>query len=121
MSDPLKSFFDELEKISREVQLNPSEKRQQAVQFAGLGLSTIPAMEALKSKIQTGKWVPRGMTGKRFLAGAGLGGIFWGGALPFAHHLIARRNIEKAESRRDAERELKKLTQHAPLAGVPDG
>ena len=100
--------LDELTKIS--IKLTPGEKRQQAVQFAGLGLATVPAMSAVTNKIQTGKWLPSSAKSpKRWLAGALAQGLFWGGALPAAHHLLARRNLSRAAEDRSAAKELKSL------------
>jgi len=110
MKSGLTHIVDRFEKIAKETQLTPSEKRQQAIQFAGLGMAALPAIESVKSRIQQGSWIPKGMTRGRFLAGSALGGLFWGGLLPAAHHRIARYNLRNAEIRADAEKELKNLT-----------
>lgn len=108
MTLSLASFVDELEKISAAVRLSPEEKRRQAVQFASLGLGTIPGLAMAQQKIRTGRWLPKSGKG-RFLAAAGLGGAFWGGLLPTLQHGIARTNIAKAQARLSAEKEMRTL------------
>jgi hypothetical protein len=108
MTLSLESFVDELEKISAEVGLTPGEKRRQAAQFAGLGVTTLPALASIQERVRTGRWLPKSGRG-RFLAAAGLGGLFWGGALPHLQHGIARTNIAKARARMAAEKEMKAL------------
>jgi hypothetical protein len=108
MTLSLESFIDELEKISAAVQLTPGEKRRQALQFAGLGVATLPQLAMAQQKIRTGRWLPKSGRG-RFLAAAGLGGLFWGGMLPHLQHGIARTNISKAQARLAAEREMRAL------------
>lgn len=101
------TFFDELEKIA--VTMTPEEKRRQALQFAALGMGTIPTMSALSSKIMTGKWLPAGVGLRRWLPATAATGLFWGGALPALQHAIARTNIHKAQARLQAEKELRRL------------
>ena len=116
MSDIFSSCLEELTKIS--VQLTKGEKRRQALQFLGLGMTTLPALATAQSKITSGRWVPKGMRPSRFFGGAALGGAFWGGALPALQHLIARSNIHKSERRLAAQRELKRLTPGGPATAV---
>jgi len=106
-SPSLHSFIDELEKIA--VQLTSDEKKRQALQFAGLGAVTVPAMSALSSKMMTGKWKPPSVSWKRWLPASVATGLFWGGGIPALQHQIARANIRKAEDRVEAQKELKKL------------
>jgi len=90
------------------VALNPEEKRRQAMQFAALGLGTVPGLAIAQNRIRTGNWLPK--TGRgRFLAAAGLGGAFWGGLLPTLQHGIARSNLSGAQSRVAAEKEMRSL------------
>lgn len=103
------AFLDELQKMASEVKLNPSEKRHQALQFAGLGVTALPALALAQEKIRTGRWIPRGSNPKRFLGAAALGGLFWGGALPYLQHAIARTNLSKARARMSAEKEMQHL------------
>jgi hypothetical protein len=103
------SFIDELQKIAKEVELSPEEKRRQALQFAALGTATVPAMGALSSKMMTGKWMPKGVSPRRWLPAAAATGLFWGGALPTMQHMIARKNIRSAGNRVAAEREMQRL------------
>ncbi len=91
------------------VSLTAAEKRRQALQFAGLGVGTIPALSMVQSKIQSGKWFPKGMARGRFLGAAALGGAFWGGALPAAQRYLAKGNIEGAKERVEVSKELKSL------------
>ncbi len=108
MSNWFSSCFDELTKIA--VRLTSEEKRRQAVQFAALGTTTVPAMELAKTRLQTGRWLPAGVKGfRRYIPGALAGGLFWGGALPTAQHFLARGNIQKARERVAAKKELKSL------------
>lgn len=114
MIGSLNSFIDELEKIS--AQLNAAEKRQQALQFAGLGAVTVPAMAAASNKMMTGKWLPSGVPGKtglkrfgRWAPAAVATGLFWGGALPSIQHMLAQRNLRKAGDRVESQQVLKKL------------
>jgi hypothetical protein len=109
MTLSLESFVDELEKISAEVTLSPGEKRRQALQFAGLGVAALPALAMAQQKIRSGGWFPKGVGRGRFLGAAGLGGLFWGGALPYLQHGIARANIARARARAAAEQEMKTL------------
>lgn len=108
------SFIDGLLKVA--VKLEPNEKRRQAMQFAALGLGTVPALAFAQHRIREGRWLPKSGKG-RFLAAAGLGGAFWGGLLPTLQHGIARANISKAKGRVKAEREMKALVPGG-VAGV---
>ena len=99
--------LNELTKIS--VSLTIGEKRRQALQFAGLGVATIPALAMAQSKIQSGKWFPKGMSRGRVPGAAALGGAFWGGALPAARRYLAKGNIEGAKERVEVSKELKSL------------
>lgn len=109
MTLSLESFIDELEKISAAVRLSPEEKRHQALQFAGLGVTALPGLAMAQQKIRTGGWLPKGTSRGRFLGAAGLGGLFWGGALPYMQHGIARANISRARGRMAAEKEMRAL------------
>lgn len=108
MTLSLGSFIDELEKISAAVRLSPGEKRRQALQFAGLGVTALPGLAMAQQKIRSGRWLPNAGRGK-FLGAAALGGLFWGGALPYLQHGIARANIAGARSRMAAEKEMRTL------------
>lgn len=96
--------------------LNPEEKRRQAMQFAALGLGTVPGLALAQNKIRQGTWLPKSGKG-RFLAAAGVGGAFWGGLLPTLQHGIARGNLARAQSRARAEKEMKSLVPGG-VAGV---
>ena len=112
MSERLKRVREQLEKAAAAptTGLNEQEKRTQALQFAGLGGALLPALEVAKSKIQGGRWIPKGMASKaRFLGGAVAGGLFWGGALPAIQHQLAQSNMRKSRIRRAATQELKQL------------
>jgi len=99
------------------VKLTPQEKRRQALQFAGLGMATIPGLALAQNKIREGRWLPK--SGKlRFLAAAGLGGAFWGGVLPTIQHGIAQSNLSKARARVRAEKELHALAGPQPVHSV---
>ena len=122
MKDWLPSCLDEISKIAAyvrdsEVKLNPAEKRKQMLQFAGLGATLVPAMSATSSKMMTGKWMPKGVSPKRFWPAAVATGLFWGGAMPTIQHAMARSNLQKARQRISAEKELRALAPavaHAP-------
>ncbi len=116
MSDMFSACFEELIKIS--VRLTKGEKRRQALQFAGLGVTALPTLAATQSKIMTGRWIPKGTRPHRFLGAAALGGAFWGGALPTFQHMIARSNIHKSQRRLEAQRELKRLAPEGPATAV---
>jgi hypothetical protein len=108
MTLSLESFFDELEKISA-VNLTTGEKRKQMAQFAGLGAVTLPALALSQEKVRTGRWFPKGVSKKRTLGAAAIGGLFWGGALPLVRRAIAKSNVNEAKDRIAAGRELRKL------------
>lgn len=86
--------------------LNESDRNRQALQFTGLALGTVPLVTGLSSKIQTGKFLPRGVPLKKWAPAAAATGLFWGGALPFMQHAIAQSNLTKARHRVAAEKEL---------------
>jgi hypothetical protein len=110
MTMSLESFLDELEKISAAITLTPEEKSQQMLQFAGTGAATYPAVSALASKIQSGRWLDSGAKSpSRWLAGKATQGLLFGGALPAIRHAIERANVGKARSRMEAEREMVRL------------
>lgn len=100
--------LNELIKIS--VRLTSDEKRRQALQFAGLGVTSLPTVALAQTKVQTGKWFPTSMSKGRFLGAAALGGAFWGGALPAMQHRISQTNLERAKARVQSTKELQSLT-----------
>lgn len=112
MRDMFSVCLGELTKLS--VRLTKGEKRRQALQFAGLGVTALPTLAALQSKITSGRWIPKGVRPARFLGAAALGGAFWGGALPAVQHTIARQNIHKARRRLEAKKELSQLVPEGP-------
>jgi len=101
------SFFDEMTKIST-VDLNKGEKRRQALQFAGLGMAAAPVVSGIKNFISHGKLSPW-TSKRRWLASSLVGGALAGGALPAAQHLMAQRNVGKARSRAEADRDIQRL------------
>jgi hypothetical protein len=106
------SFVDELGKIAAvedEVALTPEEKRREALQFAGLGMATVPLMQAASSKVMTGRWLPKDVRFRRWLPAALAGGLFWGGAMPAIRHGLSRANIQGARNRYNAQQELRSL------------
>jgi hypothetical protein len=79
MSDWFTSCFDELRKIAAAEPssiLNPEEKRKQMLQFAALGGTLVPAISSLSTRIQTGKWLPKGVPLKRYLPATVAQGLF---------------------------------------------
>lgn len=91
-----KSLIDELEKIA--VRLSPEEQRTQALQFAGLGAVTAPAIAVAKNLVQYGKVSPFSNT-KRFLAANIVGGGLTGGVLPVIQHKLERNMQDAARDR----------------------
>jgi len=96
-------------KAAAPARLNSEERRRQALQFAGLGMGTLPALALAQQQIKSGRWIPKGVTPRRFLGAAALGGAFWGGALPAIQHGIAQTNLGKARARVQAAKEMKAL------------
>jgi hypothetical protein len=99
--DSWEAFIDELEKIG--VELNQSEKRHQALQFAGMGAVAAPAIRAVQHKIEHGSFLPA-TNAKRWLGASVVGGALSMGALPIVRHHIERKNLESARARARTER-----------------
>lgn len=92
-----------LEKLG--VRLTDEERRRQALQFAGIGAVSMPAVQAIKDLITHGKVSPS-VPLKRWLPAQIVGGAFVGGALPAIQHALARSNLDKARARIEGEKAL---------------
>lgn len=97
-------------KAATSARLNSGEKHRQALQFAGLGMTTLPALALVQQRIKSGRWIPKDVKPGRFLGAAVLGGAFWGGVLPTIRRGIAQTNLSKARARMKAEKEMRALT-----------
>ena len=96
------AFVDELAKIA--VELTPQERGVQALQFGGLGAIATPMISALTNKIESGTFLPPGVSKGRWLGARMVGGALTAGALPVVRHHIERSNLQAARTRQRAER-----------------
>jgi hypothetical protein len=96
----LEPFFDELGKIATE--LSPQERRNQYLQFAGLGALTGPVMSGIGNLIEHGGIKPPDVTGGKWLASRMVTGAIGMGALPIIRHHIERTNLAQARQAQKA-------------------
>lgn len=101
-----RSFIDELQKLA--TALTNEEQRDQVLQFAGLGATAAPVVQATKNLITHGKVSPFSSK-SRFLASNLVGGALSGGAVPVIQHALSAKAQDRARARAKADAFVKQL------------